>query len=145
MKGGLQGGHRKANLLLGIVHALCRNAPKGRRTAQAEPKGMVVEVPLCCPALSIPVHIPCPVPTACRCARGVCGHKATPGYLPFIYLSAIYFGRGSHPKNLIKGGGLMRGGGWDGRRGCRCFETRQWLDWVFMVVVVVQPAIGHAN
>ena len=35
------------------------------------------------------------------------------------------------------GGGLA----WDGRRGCRCFEARQWLNWVLMLVVFVQPAI----
>ena len=34
----------------------------------------------------------------------------------------------------------MRGGGvaWDGRRGCRCFETRQWLSWVFVVVLILK-------
>ena len=30
-------------------------------------------------------------------------------------------GEGSHPKNLLKGGG---GVAWDGRRGCNFFETR---------------------
>ena len=60
--------------------------------------------------------------------------------------STILLWRGvgaSRPKTLIEGGGHSLGGGggglaWDGRRGCRCFEARQWLDWV---VVVVQPAL----
>ena len=84
---------------------------------------------------------------ACDMRRPVVPHGIQePGHtapVPLLGHPPFYFGRGrgSHPENLIKGGVSDEGGGggvaWDGRRGCRCFETPQRLNWVFMVVVVV--------
>ena len=71
--------------------------------------------------------------------QGDCGNYCVPIHRTARASAILLWQGGGVPsqKSHLVGEGVA----WDWRKGCRCFEARQWLNWVLMCVVVVQPAI----